>query len=83
MGNSGIDKERPLIPDGISRLEGQDLEGVVERIIRILRSGKAARLPGLGTINPGNEGTFLQERSSPAATSFPRKSGRVRDDKAK
>jgi nucleoid DNA-binding protein len=39
------------------------LDRVVNRIIRNLRSGKPARLPGLGTINPGKEWTFLPERN--------------------
>ena len=78
-----MDKESALVPGEISRLQAQDLERVVDRIIRILRSGKPARLPGLGTISPGNEWTFLQERSAQPATSLPRKAGRVRDDEAK
>jgi len=35
----------------------------VDRIISILRGGKAARLPGLGTISPGKKWTFKQERN--------------------
>lgn len=54
----------PLVPGGIPRLRADDLERVVDRIIRTLRSGKPARLPGLGTIDPGDAGeswTFRQE----------------------
>ncbi len=83
MGNSGIYEESPLVPGGISRLQAEDLDRVVDRIIRTLRAGRPARLPGLGTISPGAEGTFLEERSAPPATSLPRKAGRVRDDEAK
>jgi nucleoid DNA-binding protein len=39
-----------------------EMDRVVNRIIRALRGGKPARLPGLGTINPGKQWTFQQER---------------------
>jgi hypothetical protein len=42
-----------------------ELNRVVNRIIRTLRSGRPARLPGLGTITPGREWTFLPERNDP------------------
>jgi nucleoid DNA-binding protein len=38
------------------------LDIAVNRIIRTLRSGKPAHLPGLGTINPGKQWTFKQEQ---------------------
>ncbi len=63
MAKSGSDKETPYVASGIPRLEAADLEHVVDRIIRTLRSGKPARLPGLGTINPGESWTFSQEGS--------------------
>jgi nucleoid DNA-binding protein len=38
------------------------VDRAVNQIIRILRGGKPARLPGLGTINPGKQWTFKPER---------------------
>jgi nucleoid DNA-binding protein len=35
---------------------------VVHRLIRTLRAGQPARLPGLGTIKPGKTWTFLPEQ---------------------
>jgi len=62
MEKPGSTVETPHVPGGIPRLEAQQLERVVERIVRALRSGKSAHLPGLGTLNPGREWTFLPER---------------------
>ena len=42
------------------------LDRVVTRIIRTLRRGEHAHLPGLGTISPGNPWTFHQEQGKPA-----------------
>jgi len=39
------------------------MDRVVNQIIRTLRSGKSARLPGLGTITPGKKWTFEPERN--------------------
>jgi hypothetical protein len=39
------------------------MDRAVDRIIRILRGGKAARLPGLGTISPGKTWTFKPDRN--------------------
>jgi hypothetical protein len=39
------------------------MDRVVNQIIRTLRAGRPARLPGLGTITPGKEWTFKQERN--------------------
>jgi nucleoid DNA-binding protein len=39
------------------------MDRVVNQIIRMLKSGRPARLPGLGTITPGKEWTFQQERN--------------------
>jgi len=39
------------------------MDRVVNRIIRTLRGGKPARLPGLGTITPGKHWTFKPERN--------------------
>jgi nucleoid DNA-binding protein len=37
------------------------MDRAVTQIIRTLRRGKPARLPGLGTINPGKQWTFRAE----------------------
>ena len=39
------------------------MDRVVNRIIRTLRDGKPAHLPGLGTITPGKHWTFQPERN--------------------
>jgi nucleoid DNA-binding protein len=39
------------------------LDRVINRIIRTLRGGKPAKLPGVGTINPGKQWTFKSERN--------------------
>ena len=61
MEKSGSDKENAHVPGGIPRLEAADLERIVDSIVRSLRSGRPADLPGLGTINPDKEWTFLPE----------------------
>jgi nucleoid DNA-binding protein len=38
------------------------MDRVVNQIIRTLKAGRPARLPGLGTITPGKKWTFKQER---------------------
>lgn len=38
------------------------LDRAVAEIVRRLRSGRAARLPGLGTILPGKPWTFRQDQ---------------------
>jgi len=37
------------------------MDKAVNRIVRTLRSGREARLPGLGTISPGKPWVFRQE----------------------
>ena len=37
------------------------MDKAVHQILRALRSGKAARLPGLGTIRPGKQWIFRPE----------------------
>jgi nucleoid DNA-binding protein len=39
------------------------MDHAVTRIVRTLRRGKPARLPGLGTISPGKQWTFLAEKN--------------------
>jgi nucleoid DNA-binding protein len=39
------------------------LDCVINRIVRTLRGGHPARLPGLGTIIPGKHWTFKRERN--------------------
>lgn len=50
-----IAQNDPVIP-------GNELDRVVTRILRSLRFGKPAHLPGLGTITPGKDWTFVPER---------------------
>ena len=39
------------------------MDRVVNEIVRALRQGKMARLPGLGTISPGKQWTFRPEKN--------------------
>ena len=39
------------------------MDRVVNQIIRTLKAGRPARLPGLGTITPGRRWTFKPERN--------------------
>ena len=39
------------------------MDRVVNQIIRTLKAGRPARLPGLGTITPGKPWTFKPERN--------------------
>ena len=41
------------------------MDRVVNQIIRALRSGRAAELPGLGTIQPGKRWVFHPEKRKP------------------
>ncbi len=41
------------------------MDRVVTDIIRTLKGGQPARLPGLGTITPGKRWTFRPERHEP------------------
>jgi hypothetical protein len=41
----------------------EQMDMAVNRIIRTLRGGKPARLPGLGTITPGKKWAFRPERN--------------------
>jgi nucleoid DNA-binding protein len=38
------------------------MDRAVNKIVRALRQGKTARLPGLGTIKPGKPWTFQPEK---------------------
>lgn len=38
------------------------MDRTVNQIIRALKSGQAARLPGLGTLKPGKRWTFREEK---------------------
>jgi nucleoid DNA-binding protein len=40
-----------------------EMDLAINRIIRTLRRGQSAHLPGLGTIKPGKEWTFRRERN--------------------
>jgi nucleoid DNA-binding protein len=37
------------------------MDRAVSRLVRALRQGRPARLPGLGTISPGKRWTFSEE----------------------
>jgi nucleoid DNA-binding protein len=37
------------------------MDQAVNQLVRALRSGKSARLPGLGTISPGKQWVFRQD----------------------
>ena len=41
------------------------MDRAVTQIVRTLKGGHPARLPGLGTISPGKHWTFKQERNEP------------------
>jgi nucleoid DNA-binding protein len=48
--------------NGVSTADAADqLDYAVSRIIRTLKSGRPARLPGLGTILPGRQWTFRRD----------------------
>jgi nucleoid DNA-binding protein len=62
-------KKSQLVKE-ITRQNGGDavdaadqMDRAVDRIISILRGGKSARLPGIGTISPGKKWTFRPDRS--------------------
>lgn len=60
--------KKPELVKEIALLQGQgmghaadQLDVAVSRIIRTLKSGRAVRLPGLGTIVPGRRWTFRRD----------------------
>lgn len=59
----------PQIPSKRNKADAETLPAEVERvvteIIRTLRRGHPARLPGLGTLNPGKPWTFDPEETEP------------------
>jgi nucleoid DNA-binding protein len=61
MKKSDLAKEMARRTGGDTGQAADQLDSVVNAIIRTLRSGKPARLPGLGTISPGKQWTFLPE----------------------
>jgi len=63
MKKSDLIKEMARGNGGNSGEAADQMERVVNQIILTLRSGKPARLPGLGTISPGKEWTFKPERT--------------------
>ena len=49
--------------NGISKAKAADqLDRVVHQILRKLRSGKPAKMPGLGVLVPGSDTRLKQER---------------------
>jgi hypothetical protein len=63
MKKSGLAREMAQQNGGDTGHAADQLDRVINRIIRTLRSGKPARLPGLCTITPGKQWTFQQERN--------------------
>jgi nucleoid DNA-binding protein len=63
MKKSDLAKEMEKRNGGDASQAADQLDSVVNGIIRTLRSGRPARLPGLGTITPGKQWTFRQERN--------------------
>ncbi len=51
------------------------MDRVVNRIIRALRSGRPAELPGLGTIQPGKRWIFHPEKRKHPAEANPKNHG--------
>jgi nucleoid DNA-binding protein len=48
---------------GVEPADAADqLDSAVNKLVRALRQGKTARLPGLGTIKPGKPWTFHPEK---------------------
>jgi hypothetical protein len=60
MKSTDLDKSTSK-PDEDCSADQMDL--AVNRIIRTLRGGKPARLPGLGTITPGKKWAFQPEQN--------------------
>ena len=59
MTSTDLDKPTPYPDEDCS---AEQMEQVVNSIIRTLRGGKPARLPGLGTITPGKKWAFQPEK---------------------
>lgn len=51
------------------------MDRVVNQIVRALRSGRPAELPGLGTIQPGKRWKFLPERRKCLPEAMPKGPG--------
>jgi nucleoid DNA-binding protein len=58
MKKSDLAREMAQRNGGDAGQAADQLDRVVNRIIRALRAGKPAKLPGLGTITPGKHWTF-------------------------
>ncbi|HXJ41568.1 MAG TPA: hypothetical protein VNH18_19985 [Bryobacteraceae bacterium] len=52
-------RERGIQPETAA----DEMDAVVNGLLRSLRSGRAARLPGLGSILPGRKWVFRQEKN--------------------
>jgi hypothetical protein len=63
MKKSDLAREMARTNGGDPSDAADQMDRAVNRIIRALRGGKPARLPGLGTITPGKHWTFKQERN--------------------
>jgi nucleoid DNA-binding protein len=62
MKKSDLVREITKQKGGEAGCAADQMDLAVNRILRALRSGKSAHLPGLGTINPGKEWIFKPER---------------------
>ncbi len=66
--------KKPDLADAIARLRrlpkaaaADQVDRAIHQIIKALRHGHPARLPGLGTLEPGHTWTFRPEKPKPAA----------------
>jgi nucleoid DNA-binding protein len=68
---SGQMKKSALVKDIAKRRSlkagdaADEIDRVITHIIRTLKRGYPAHLPGLGTITPGKQWTFQQEKNEP------------------
>jgi hypothetical protein len=63
MKKSGLARDMARRNGGNAGDAADQMDRAVNRIVRTLRGGKPARLPGLGTITPGKHWTFKPERN--------------------
>ncbi len=63
MKKSALIREITRETGGEAGAAADQMDRAVSRIIRTLRRGKSAHLPGLGTISPGRQWTFRAEKN--------------------
>jgi nucleoid DNA-binding protein len=64
MNKSDLARELAIREGMKMGVAADEMDLAVNRIIRTLRRGQSAHLPGLGTIKPGKEWTFRRERNA-------------------